>query len=110
MQGLPFLLEEETVLAGGLRKSAKFSTIWIMNVERSSDLWKCRGDPGVLGDPRTRIPFLHTGGQERPNCPSSDVGSHGHRGGRQGPSAPVDDHSSHETLTSPSKISFEMMK
>ena len=93
MQGLPFLLEGRIVSAGGLRKSVIFSTIQITNAH--PNLWKCRRDPGVLGDPRKRIQFLHTGRQERPNCPDSDAGSYSRRRGRQGPSAPVDDHSGH---------------
>jgi hypothetical protein len=61
---------------------------------------KSRGDPGVLSDPHTRIQFLYTGGQERPNCTTWASSSYGRRGGRQGPSAPVDDHSSQRYLTS----------
>ena len=94
MQGLPSLVGRETASAGGLRKSAIFSTI-----QRSPTSWQCRGDSGVLGDARTRIQFLHTGGQERPNCPSYDSSSYGCRGGRQGSSAPVDHHSGQGSLT-----------
>ena len=53
-----------------------------MNVERSSDSSKCRGDPGVLGDPRTRIQFLHTGRQKHPNYSTWVPDSYGHQGGR----------------------------
>jgi len=96
MQGLPSLVDQETVSAGGSRKCDVFND---PDYERSFDLSKCRGAPGVLGDPHSRIPFLHTGGQEHPNGPNYDVDSYGYRGGRQGPSAPVDDHSDQRSLT-----------